>query len=133
MKRSILSISILALTTVIMFSGCDMNDPNEHHDEYSMEFSYSPDPATVNTEIVFTFKIEDDHGEHIEGLMHTEGEFEMDGMDPVEIELTEDSSDPGHYIGTATFTMAGNYEVQFHYIHDGESNHITSNTTLTVQ
>ncbi len=135
MKRIILTISILTLATVFLFTGCEDNNAadDDHHDEFTLEFSYTPDPATVNTEISFTFKVEDDHGEHVEGLVHTECEFEMTGMNPVEIELTEDSAEHGHYIGTATFTMAGEYEVHFEYMHDGESNHISSNTSFTVQ
>lgn len=136
MKIITLTFTILTLATVFLFTGCSDNNitgDDQHHDEYAVEFSYTPDPATVNTEISFTFKVEDEHGEHVEGLMQTECDFEMEGIDPVEIELTEDSSDHGHYMGTATFTMAGEYEVHFHYMHDDESNHISADTTFTVQ
>jgi len=135
MKKTTLLISTLFLITAFIFTSCEDNKDadGDHHDEYTFEFSYAPDPATVDTEISFTFKVEDEHSEHVEGLMQTECEFEMSGMDPVEIELTEDSSDHGHYLGTATFTMAGDYEVHFHYMHDDESNHMSSDTTLTVQ
>lgn len=135
MNKSTLFISTLFLGTAFIFTSCEdkKDEDNDHNSEYTVEYSYTPDPATVDTEISFTFKVEDEHSEHVEGLMHTECEFEMSGMDPVEIELTEDSSDHGHYLGTATFTMAGDYEVHFRYMHDDESNHMSSDVTFTVQ
>lgn len=135
MKKTTLSIGTLLLATAFLFTGCeDKKDADDdHNDEFTIEFSYEPNPATVDIEISFTFKIEDEHGEHVEGLMHTECEFEMTGMDSVEIELTEDPTDHGHYLGTATFTMAGEYEVHFEYMHGDEMNHMSATTTFIVQ
>ncbi len=126
-------ISLLVIVLMLISCNTSINQPHNHSMNNTIEFSYTPDPATVNTEISFTFKVEDEDGEHIEGLMQTECDFEMEGIEPVEIELTEDSSDHGHYLGTAIFTVAGEYEVHFHYMHDDESNHISADTTFTVQ
>ena len=135
MKKSILSIATLFLAAAFLFTGCEdkKETVDAHDDAYTLEVSYTPNPATVNTEISFTYKVEDEHNEHVGGLMHTESEFEMTGMGPVEMELTEDSADEGHYLGTATFSMAGEYEVHFEYMHGDESSHMSASTTFIVQ
>lgn len=62
--------------------------------------------------------------------MGTMCEFEMEGMNPVELNLT--AGEPGHYSGSVTFTMAGEYEVHLQYMHDSEENHAAMTATLTV-
>ncbi len=112
--------------------GCGDKDPvsEEHHDDaYTITYSTTPATITANTAFTIEFLVEDADDEHVDGLTGTAVEFEMDGMASVEIEL--DAGEHGHYSGSATLTMAGDYEVHFHYMHDGEENHAAMTTGIT--
>lgn len=124
---------IAIIAAILMLTvGCGDKNPAGHEDEvYDISYTYTPTPAVKDAAITFTFKVEHD-ADHIGGLTGTAVEFEMPGMAPEEIDLTEDSADPGHYEGTITFTMVGEYEVHFHYLHDGEETHVELTTALTV-
>ncbi len=132
MRKSILPISVILAALLVLTVGCGDKNPTEHEDNFEVSFSYAPSPAAVDATITFTFEVESE-GEHVEGLTDTEAEFEMDIMDPVELSLTEDATEHGHFVGTGTFPMAGDYEVHFHYVHEGEADHLELTTGFTVQ
>lgn len=128
--KSIFSI-LLPSALVLTMLGCAEKNPvdDEHDDVFDITYSYSPTPATAGTSITFTFEVESE-GTHVSGLTETAVEFEMTGMAPVEMDLTEGES--GHYTGSTTFSMAGVFEVHFHYTHDGEASHAEMATDLTI-
>lgn len=132
MRKSILPISVIMAAMLMLTVGCGDKNPAGHEDDFEVSFSYTPSPATVDSTITFTFVVESE-GVHLEGLTNTEAEFEMGTMDAVEISLTEDSTEHGHYVGTGTFLMAGDYEVHFQYVHEGEAGHITMTNSCMVQ
>lgn len=129
-KSKIRTFAIIAAMLTLAVGCGDKNPTSDaHDDQFDVTYTYTPSPATVGTAITFTFEVESD-GEHVEDLTGTACELEMEGMDPTEIDLTE--AEAGHYSGSHTFTMAGEYEVQFHYMHDGEENHVAMTATITV-
>lgn len=132
MRKSILPISVIMAAMLMLTVGCGDKNPAEHEDDFEVSFSYTPSPATVDSTITYTFVVESE-GAHVEGLTGTEAEFEMGTMDPVEISLIEDATEPGHYVGSGTLPMAGDYEVHFHYVHEGEASHITMTNSCMVQ
>ncbi len=131
MHKSIIATSLIMAALLVLTVGCEEDNPVVHGHEFEVSFTYTPNPAPVDSTITFTFKVESD-GVHVEGLTDVEAEFEMGTMTPVEISLTEDATEHGQFEGSATFPMGGDYEVHFHYIHEGESDHIELTTGFTV-
>jgi hypothetical protein len=123
-------IAAIFAAILILTIGCGDKDPTGAHDD-AFDITYTTTPATVTagTEFTIEFLVEDEHGEHVDGLTGTECEFEMEGMAGIDAVLT--AGEHGHYSGTATLTMAGDYEVHFHYMHDGEENHAAMATGIT--
>lgn len=110
--------------------GCGDKNPTEAHDDaFDVSYTVTPTSLTAGSEFTIEFLVEDELGEHVDGLTDTACEFEMGGMAGVEVELT--AGEHGHYSGTGTLSMAGDYEVHFHYMHDGEENHMAMETGVT--
>lgn len=118
-------LNLVALSFAVIFAGLlvvscgEATEPEDHHHELEVTLSYTPSPATVNTEIAFTFEVEEE-GEHVSvsgvsceiGKMGSESHQEMT--------VSADPDEEGHYTGTWTFSEAGTYELHFHFMHDNE-------------
>ncbi|MEE9168559.1 MAG: FixH family protein [bacterium] len=106
---------------VLLVSACGEKNTTEpeHGHTLVVEMSYTPNPATANTAIHFLFETEDD-GEHV-AVTGIDVEVEKEGTgNHVEIEVTPEAGEVGHYEGEYTFTEAGNYELHFNGMHDNE-------------
>ena len=131
MRKSILPVSFILAALLVLTICCEEDNPVVHEHEFEVSFTYTPNPAPVDSTITFTFEVESD-GVHVEGLTDVEAEFEMGTMTPVEISLTEDATEHGHFVGSGSFPMGGVYDVHFHYIHEGEADHLELTTGFTV-
>ncbi|MCH8012672.1 MAG: FixH family protein [Candidatus Marinimicrobia bacterium] len=130
MIRSTFAFTTMLIALALLVVGCGekSTDSDEHAIEVTM--TYTPTSATVNTPINFLFEVEDE-GEHLGGLSpHVEIEKEG-ATDHVEMTVSEDTDDPGHYRGTHTFTEAGSYDIHFEFMHDGDD--VDEEFQITVQ
>jgi len=114
---------------VFISTSCEMKT-DEHVEAIDIEFSYSPDPALVDSVIHFEFEpvlaaSGDDHHDgtdddtHIEISMVT-CEVEMAGHGEHQEMMIEKEDGHDHYESERTFTEAGTYELHFGYMYAGE-------------
>lgn len=110
---------ILILVSALIFSCSDNATEPDHHGEPEVMMSYTPNPATVNTEITFTFEVEEG-GEHVAVTM-VSCEVEKSGTGiHQEMAIAAEPGEVGHYIAKRTFTEASTYELHFEFMHDNE-------------
>lgn len=108
---------LIALALLVVSCSDKSTDSDEHAIEVTM--TYTPTSAIVNTPINFLFEVEDE-GEHL-CCLSPHVEIEKEGAtDHVEMTVSEDTEETGHYRGTYTFTEAGSYHVHFEFMHDGD-------------
>jgi hypothetical protein len=114
MRQYKLLVPIL-MAVLVLACGKKTTEPETHTDEIHAEFSYTPNPATVNTPVELKFEVEHD-GEHTNVAMAS-CELEKEGSgNHVEVTLKAEEGETGHYVGTHTFTSAGSYEVHFGFM-----------------
>ncbi len=127
MKKSSLALTgIVLIVLMIVSQACDKKE-NEEQAVVDIEFSYTPNPATVNTAISFDFEAVEagaahgDHGDdhHFELSMVTCEVGSHDGGTHQEMTITHNEVED-HYEGTWTFIEAGTYEIHFGYMYENE-------------
>lgn len=110
---------IVILTGLLVVSCEETTQPEDHHHELEVTLSYTPTPATVNTEITFTFEVEE-AGEHV-SVSDVSCEIGKVGSGShQDMAVSADPDEAGHYTATWTFAEAGTYEIHFHFKHDNE-------------
>lgn len=108
--------------SIFAFGACGKKNTTEPDHAHGVEvmMSYTPNPATANTAIAFLFETEE-NGTHV-AVSGIDVEVEKEGTGVhVEIVVTPEAGETGHYVGTHTFSEAGNYELHFKGTHDGEA------------
>ncbi len=130
-KTKTLIVTIFA-ALLMLTVGCGDKNPasgDDHDDDFEITYTITPATVTVGTDITIDFLVEDADGEHVDGLTDTACEFEMEGMPGVEIDLV--AGEHGHYSGSFSLSMTGDYEVHFQYMHDGDETHAAMTTGIT--
>lgn len=123
-------IKIVPLMSLIILAtlACETKT-DDHVEEIDIEFSYSPDPALVDSTIEIKFEpflVGDDHGDDDSGDDH-QLEISMvtcevglvGGTEHHEMML-EKHQDHGEYEGEMIFDEAGTYELHFGYMYIDE-------------
>ena len=127
MKKTTLTlISIITVFFMTVNQSCD-EKTTEEPSAVDIEFSYTPNPATVNTAISFDFEAVEagaahgDHGDdhHFELSMVTCEVGSHDGGTHQEMTITHNEVEE-HYEGTWTFNETGTYELHFGYMYENE-------------
>lgn len=119
--KSVNQFNLGFLTLLVIFAilsiSCDKKDPppDDEHD-LQVTFTYTPDPAVIDTLMTLTFKVEH-YGEQVEIINHFTDVGIFGNTSQDEIYCTADST--GHYNGNYTFTEAGEYEIHFNFEHVG--------------
>lgn len=116
--KTLYTISVVLLSFALVVScGKKSTEPETH--DLKVEFSYTPNPATLNTEIALKFEVEED-GEHVNVSMF-KCEIEKEGLgNHQEMALHAEEGETGHYEGKWTFTSTGEFEIHFEFMHDNE-------------
>ena len=110
---------LMAFSAFLLLACGDTTTNPDDHGVLEVTMENTPNPATVNTEITFTFEVEEG-GEHTAVTMFS-CEVEKAGTgNHEEMALTAAPNEVGHYVGTRTFTEAGTYELHFNFMHDNE-------------
>lgn len=108
---------VVIFLSIILITACGKKktvEPETH--DLQVEFSYAPNPATVNTEIALKFEVEDD-GTHVNVTMLT-CEIEKEGSgNHQEMTVHAHGEEAGHYEGHWTFTSTGEHEIHFGFMH----------------
>lgn len=124
-------IFVMLSSLALVIIGCgDKSTGNDHEHSVEVTMSYSPDPATVDTLISFLFEVEENE-EHLSDLT-ADVEIEKEGSTGhVEMAVSEDLDEPGHYRGAHTFIETGSYHLHFEFTHEGEE--VAEEFPITVQ
>lgn len=114
------SFVLFSCISLLLLVACSDSVTNpDDHGALEVTMQYTPNPATVNTEITFTFEVEEG-GEHT-AVTNFSCEVEKAGTgNHQDMALTADPDEVGHYIGKRTFSEAGTYELHFKFMHDNE-------------
>jgi hypothetical protein len=125
--NQIIQLTILISLAGLLSTACEKKT-EEHTEVVTIEFSFSPDPAVVNTVIQLKFEptiaSADDHGDDHGGepieISMVSCEIEAEGSGSHESMMLNADDDHGHYEGEWTFTDPGKYEIHFEYMYAGE-------------
>ncbi|HEC43734.1 MAG TPA: hypothetical protein ENI20_12995 [Bacteroides sp.] len=137
--NQIIQNTILFCIVVLLSTACESKteEEEEHLEQIEIEFSYTPDPATVGASIHFKFEpaIVSEDGHHEEtpaeiSMVTCEIGAEAGGEHHEMMLDMEDGH--GHYEGEWTFNDPGHYEIHFGYMY-GEEMHEKEFTLEVVQ
>ena len=116
--KNLIKISFISCSLIFLFFYSSCHKKEMEHTELAITMTKSVDSVKVNIPATFTFTVTGS-SEELSAMTNVHCEVGLTGNASPETITATAGSAQGQYLITKTFTVAGSYDLQFNYVHDG--------------